>query len=295
MTLEQLRIFAVVARTLNMRVAAQALNLTQPAISAAISALEHRYSTRLFHRIGRRLELNEAGHAFLPAAQAVLAAAGDAVRTLDDLSGLLRGRLRIAASQTVATYWLPAFLARFALRHPAIELDLHAGNTAQAAAAVIAGHADMGFVEGRADGDIVLHQPVGGDRLCLYTAPTHPLTARKITRQDILGAQWAVREEGSGTRDHLASCLHSLFRVELRDLNIRLVLPSNDAVMESVLEGELVTAVSSLAAGPRVRAGLLVALECDLEKRSFHMLRHRERPMGRAAAAFMEMIQAAPP
>lgn len=290
MTLEQLRIFIEVAETLNMRVAAERLNLTQPAVSAAVAALEQRHATRLFHRIGRGLELNEAGKVFLPAARDVLAKAAEALRVLDDVADLVRGELRLAASQTVATYWLPAFLARFASRYPGIALNLSVGNTAQAVAAVMTGDADLGFVEGRADGILLAQQHVGGDAFRLYAAPGHPLTTRTIHRDDILEAQWVLREEGSGTRDHLASCLKSLFDVALEDLDVRLVLPSNEAVMESVLESGLVTAVSSLAAGPRVRAGLIQALECTFEKRQFHMLRHRERRMGRAAQAFVAMI-----
>jgi DNA-binding transcriptional LysR family regulator len=129
MTLEQLRIFVEVAQSLNMTRAAQALNLTQPSVSAAIAALEGRHGLRLFDRVGRSIELSEAGRAFLPEARGVLARAREAAQALDDLAGLRRGHLRIAASQTVATYWLPARMARFAQRHPGITLALTLGNT----------------------------------------------------------------------------------------------------------------------------------------------------------------------
>ncbi|MFT8718235.1 LysR substrate-binding domain-containing protein [Acetobacter sp.] len=291
MTLEQLRIFVTVAEMLNMRAAAERLHLSQPAISAAIAALEERHATRLFHRIGRGLELNEAGRAFLPAARNVLAKATEALQVLDDLSGLVRGELRIAASQTVANYWLPGFLTRFAVRYPTIRLNLRVGNTTQAAASVMGGEAELGFVEGKIDDALLLHkQPVGGDDFRLYAAPGHPLVGRALRRQDLVETQWVLREEGSGTRDHLARCLKSIFQIDLADLDIRLVLPSNEAVLEGVSSGGLISAVSDLAAASRVRAGLVEALDCTLEKRSFHMLRHRERPMSRAAQAFVEML-----
>ena len=104
MTLEQLRIFVTVAETLNMTRAAEALHLAQPSVSAAVAALESRHGLRLFDRVGRGLELSAAGRTFLPEARAVLAAAQDAARALDDLAGLRRGTLALAASQTVATY-----------------------------------------------------------------------------------------------------------------------------------------------------------------------------------------------
>ena len=117
MTLEQLRIFIAVAERQHMTEAALALNLTQSATSAAIAALEERHGIRLFDRIGRRIELTELGRAFLPEARAVIARADEAAGLLGASAGLMRGRLRLAASQTAANYWLPplAVLAGAAL------------------------------------------------------------------------------------------------------------------------------------------------------------------------------------
>ncbi len=103
MTLDQLRVFVAVAEREHVTKAAKALNLTQSATSAAIAALEERHDVRLFDRVGRRIELTEAGRLFLPEARAVLARAEDAGIALAELAGLKRGRLRIVASQTVRT------------------------------------------------------------------------------------------------------------------------------------------------------------------------------------------------
>jgi DNA-binding transcriptional LysR family regulator len=98
MTLEQLRVFVEVAERLHVTQAAEALNVTQSAASAAIHALETGLGTPLFHRIGRRLELTEAGRVFLPEAKIVLAKVWGAEQVLAELDGLLRGRLRLLAS-----------------------------------------------------------------------------------------------------------------------------------------------------------------------------------------------------
>ena len=82
MTLEQLRIFVAVAEREHMTRAASVLNLTQSAVSAAISTLEANYSTTLFHRVGRRIELTEAGRLFLDEARGVLASAAAAERLI---------------------------------------------------------------------------------------------------------------------------------------------------------------------------------------------------------------------
>lgn len=287
MTLEQLRIFAAAAEALSMTRAAERLRLTQPAVSAAIAALEERYATRLFDRVGRRLELTEAGRLFLPAATAVLSQAGDARRVLDDLSGLVRGEVRIAASQTVATCWLPSRMARFAGEHPAIQLRLMVGNTAQAAARVLAGEADLAFVEGEIAHDLLAARIVGGDRIGLFAAPDHPLVRRAPTREDLEAASWVMRDRGSGTRDHLEAGL-AQSGVDVGRLNVVLELPANDAALEAVEQSRFLTAVSELAAAPRLATGAVRQLDWPLAPRTFKRLTHRARTTSRAVAAFME-------
>src|ERR1700761_3549076 len=136
MTLEQLRIFVAVASREHVTQAARDLNLTQSATSAAVAALEARYQTRLFDRIGRGIVLTAAGKAFLVEAKGILARVAAAETVLDDLAGLARGSLSLAASQTIANYWLPSVIHRFNAAHPAIALNLSIGNTEQVASLV---------------------------------------------------------------------------------------------------------------------------------------------------------------
>ena len=148
MTLEQLRIFVAVAERQHITRAAESLNLTQSAVSSAVTTLEGRHGIALFDRVGRGIVLNQAGEAFLGEARAVLARVAAAEAALSDLSGLERGRLSIHASQTIASYWLPPRLAAFHSRYPGIVLDVAMGNTAQVARAVAEGAAELGLVEG---------------------------------------------------------------------------------------------------------------------------------------------------
>lgn len=289
MTLEQLRIFVAAAEALSMTRAAEQLRLTQPAVSAAIGALEERYATRLFDRVGRRLELTEAGRLFLPEAQAVLASAGGARRVLDDLSGLVRGEVRIAASQTVASHWLPRRMARFVTDAPSIQLRLFVGNTAQAAASVLRNDADIAFVEGAIDSDLLASKVVGGDHIGLFVAPDHPLADRVPTNRDLEEAAWVMRDPGSGTRDHLEAGL-TLSGVSIDRLRVGLELPSNEAALEAVEGGRLVTGVSELAAASRVQTGAVRRLQWSPPPREFKMLTHRARTVSRALAAFMASL-----
>lgn len=290
MTLEQLRIFVAAGELLSMTRAAERLHLSQPAVSSAIAALEERYAARLFDRVGRRLELTEAGRLFLPQAAAVLEQASVARQMLDDLAGLARGEVRIAASQTVASFWLPTRMARFVTHAPNIQLSLTVGNSAQAAAMVLQGQADIAFVEGDIEEDLLRAVEVGGDRIGLFVSPDHPLAGRPPTRQDLEAAVWVMRDQGSGTRDHLTAGL-AQSGVRLDRLRICLELPSNEAALEAIEQTELVTAVSELAAASRLRTGAVAQLPWPLPARRFRMLTHRARSTSRAVTAFIDALQ----
>src|ERR1700676_3017483 len=142
MTLEQLRVFVAVAERQHVTRAAEALNLAQSAVSSAIAGLEARHEVKLFNRVGRGIELTEAGTLFLTEARAVLARAEAAELVLSELGGLKRGTLAVQASQTIASYWLPRHLVAFRRAYPGIDIRLGVGNTAQVAAAVHEGVGD---------------------------------------------------------------------------------------------------------------------------------------------------------
>lgn len=291
MTLEQLRIFVAVAERLHMTRAGEALNLTQSAVSAAVAALEARHGTQLFDRVGRGLALNAAGEAFLPEARAVLAQAEAAERALDDLAGLKRGSVRLFASQTIAAYWLPPRMAAFARGHPEIALHLSIGNTHRVVEAVLAGEAELGLVEGAFEAARVEKARVDADRLVVVAAPGHPLAGRTeppLSGADLRALDWALREEGSGTRSEFEAALPR--GVAASALRTVLTLPSNEAILSAVAAGGLVTAISELAAQPLIEAGRLVRLPLDLPERPFHLLRHRERRPSRAAEAFASAL-----
>lgn len=290
MTLEQLRIFVAVAERTHMTRAAEALGLTQSAVSAAIAALEARHNVRLFDRVGRGLALTEAGRLFLAEATSVLLRARAAEQALMDLAGLRRGVLSIAASQTLSGYWLPGRLATFAEKHPGLSLRMFAGNTAEVAQAVVEGRSELGFVEGVVDDLALLRRPIGRDGIALYAAPGHPLSeAASLAPRDIANARWVLREPGSGTRAHFERELSAL-GVAVDALGVVLELPSNEAALTAAAEGGLVAAVSELAAAPFVATGRVVRLALQLPERRFDLITHKGRRVSVAAQAFIDAL-----
>jgi DNA-binding transcriptional LysR family regulator len=294
MTLEQLRIFVVVAERQHVTQAARVLNLAQSAASHAIAVLEAEHDTKLFDRIGRRVELTEAGHVFLAEARAVLARAEVAERALSEFGSLKRGTLSVHASQTVGSYWLPRHLVAFRQAHPQIQVRLGIGNTAQVAAAVERGTAELGFVEGAIESEHCASTPVARDQLVVVVAPDHPWAGRAdLTPGDMVEGEWVLREPGSGTRSVFEEALVHL-GVEPGALHIQLELPSSEAVRAAVEAGLGATVISASVAAPSIEADLLCQVHFRLPEREFRVLRHRKRYRSRAADALLSLVTKSP-
>jgi DNA-binding transcriptional LysR family regulator len=289
-TLDQLRIFVAVAERQHVTHAADALNLAQSAASHAIASLEERHQTKLFNRIGRHIELTDAGQAFLKEARTVLTTVEAAELALIEFSNLKRGVLSVQASQTIANYWLPRHLAAFRSAYPQIEIRARIGNTAQVATAVENRETELGFVEAAIHSEQLSSTTVARDQIIVVTAPDHQLLDRKpITPGDLMEVEWVLRERGSGTRSVFEAALME-FGLKDRALRIALELPTNEAVRSATEAGLGAAVISASIAAPSLEAGLLQQIDFRLPEREFHLLTHRERHPSRAAGAFLEML-----
>ncbi|WP_300785393.1 LysR family transcriptional regulator [Enhydrobacter sp.] len=294
MTLEQLRVFVAVAERQHMTRAAESLHLAQSAVSAAVAALEARHGAKLFHRVGRGIELTEAGVLFLNEARAVLARAEAAELVLSELGGLQRGTLAIHASKTIASYWLPRHLVAFRRAHPAIDLRLSVGNTAQVAAAVHEGLAEIGFVEGAIDDPMLIATEVARDQLVVVVGGDHPWSrADRIELAELVGTEWVLREPGSGTRSEFETALEAA-GVSLDQVKVALELPSNEAIRAAVEAGLGATAISASVAAPSLEAGLLHRVKVALPERAFHAVQHSERHRSIAVDRLLEIMGVPP-
>jgi DNA-binding transcriptional LysR family regulator len=290
-TLEQLRIFVAVAERLHMTQAAAALRITQSAASAAIQALEARLGVSLFNRVGRHIELTEAGDTLLPHAKAVLGRVSDAEVAISELVDLEHGRLRLCASQTIAGYWLPARMHRFQIAHPKIALELRIANTLQVARLIAAGEADLGFVEGSVDDPLLARIPVASDQLVLVVAASHPWAKReRIEAVEMTKTRWVLRETGSGTRQMFEDALRAA-GIAPEQLDLAMELPSNEAVRAAVEAGAGATVVSRLVASSGLQSGVLKELSFAFPDRPFIALRHGDRHRSAAERAFLDLIR----
>jgi DNA-binding transcriptional LysR family regulator len=287
MTLDQLRIFVEVAERGHVTRAAEALGMSQSAASAAIAALESAYDIKLFDRVGRGIRLTDNGKIFLSEARAVLGRASMARTVLQDLAGYPAGPVGIAASQTIATYWLPRRLAAFHSANPRVQLNVVIRNSNEVENAVVEGQANIGLVEGPTQHPALIRKQIDHDQIVLVAAsdqPAIPVNGRG--QPDLRAITWVIREAGSGTRRALED-LAVREGLSIDDLNVALVLPSNEAVREAIEAGAGATIISRHVVASAIAAGRLIEIPIELPQREYALVRHRERHASPAQEALI--------
>jgi DNA-binding transcriptional LysR family regulator len=293
MTLDQLHIFVEVAERGHVTRAAEALGMSQSAASAAVASLESCYQIKLFDRVGRGIRLTDSGQIFLREARAVLGRASMARMVLQDLAGYPVGPVAIAASQTIATYWLPRRLAAFHSANPRVQLNVVIRNSNEVEIAVVEGQANIGLVEGPTQHPALIRKQIDHDQIVLVVAsdqPPIPVDGRG--RLDLRAMTWVIRETGSGTRRAFED-LAMREGFSLDDLNISLVLPSNEAVREAIEAGAGATIISRHVVASAVAAGRLIEIPIELPQREYALVRHRERHASPAQEALIAHLAGA--
>ncbi|EST30655.1 LysR family transcriptional regulator [Streptomyces roseochromogenus subsp. oscitans DS 12.976] len=201
--LQQLRYVVAVSDTLNFTRAAERCQVVQSALSHRIAALERELGVRLFARSSRRVELTDAGAAFLVGARDCLAAAERAVADAAAATGVVRGRLAVGVIVTTAAVDVPELLQRYRAQHPDVQVVLRSGRSDELAAAIRAGELDIAFL-GLPEGE----RPAGletvvldHDRHVLVVPAGHRLAgAARVTLAEIAGETFVDFVAGTPAR-----------------------------------------------------------------------------------------------
>jgi DNA-binding transcriptional LysR family regulator len=287
MDIANLRAFVEVAEARSFSAAAAQLHLTQPAISKRIAALEEGFNARLFDRIGRAVDLTEAGRALLPRARRILAELDDSHRALSDLSGAVGGTLRLGTSHHVGLHRLPPTLRAFAARYSEVTLDLHFMDSEAACHAVETGDLELAIVtlppEARASLEL---QPVWDDPLVVVCAPDHPLAHRRRVQIADLAAHPAILPASSTYTRQIAERL-------FRDLGVELRSSLSTNYLETIKMLVSVGLGWSLLPQTMVDRQLHTLTVRGVQlRRTLGIVRHRERTLSNAAQAMMELLRA---
>lgn len=293
LTLRQVQIFLAVARAGSTTAAAREISLSQSATSAALNELEALLGGKLFSRVGRRLVLNEHGRSMLPQARALLEAARGLETEFGTGGGSLALQLRIAASTTIGNYVLPAVLASYRRKHAGARFGMRIANTRQVVDAVANFDVDLGFIEGPTTEPQVVLIPWMTDELVIACAPKDPLARRRgrVPLEALAGANWLLREPGSGTRE----MVERMLQPHLHQLKGDIELESAQAIMQAAAEGVGITCLSQHAVQDMVKLGKLKVLATALPRmpRTFYLVHHEHRYLSPTLERFVAHCKAA--
>lgn len=293
MNLHLLRTFAAVATHRSFSRAAEAIHVSQPAVSRAVRELEEQLAIPLLARTGGRVRLTEAGAALYEHARAIFALEQAALADLRGRRGLQRGSLTIGASKTIGTYLLPPLIAHFLDRYPNVEVRIISENTRAIERRLLGYELDLAFVEGPIDNPRVDQTFWQDDELVILAPERHPLLACEHVRAADLGGQrWVVREEGSGTRAVTLELLREA-GVPVRQM---LEVSGNGAVVQSVAAGLGLAMISAVAAREHLTVGKIKRIDLPIRfTRPLHRISLRDKPTSPAVQAFLRLVEESAP
>jgi DNA-binding transcriptional LysR family regulator len=284
MDLHHLRYFEAVARHGHVTRAARELHIAQPSLSKQIQVLEAELGVVLFDRVGRRVELTEAGQLLLPYARRVLREVAEARAALQQWGSLEHGQVAIGAPPTVGAHVLPRALAAFHQRYPAIELRLLEMGAARLAALLEEGAIDLAVISVLLPG--LVSAELFSEELVVAVAQDHPLAQQQAVRSAELAAeQFILFPEGYELRSRtLQFCRAAGFEPQ-----VALNGGETDTVMRLVAAGLGVALAPRLALEGIVGIVGLHVADVELE-RTLRLIWHPERSRSPAAEALRSFL-----
>lgn len=288
MTLRHLKLFIEVADSGKMSLAAAKYYISQPTVSQAIRELEEYYHVLLFERLSKKLYITEEGRKLLSYARQV-------VQSFDELEERMFDRyhthtLRIGATITVADSLITEIVSNMVLASPDTHVNVYTNNTRNIESKLLKSELDIALVEGEVKSTDIIAIPCVEDELVLVFSPEHRFSKlQEISVDELIGENFIVREEGSGTRE--------LFEQSMSMVKGRITIGwecNTPEVMKKAVINNLGVSVMSLRlVKEELESGLLCARTvegCDW-KRQFSLAYHKDKFITEDMKVVMNIIQ----
>lgn len=289
MTLRHMIIFRAVCEAgFHSTKAAEALHMTQPAVSLAIKELEQYYGVRLFDRIGRRLQITDAGRAFLQYAVRISDLFEDMETELRDWD--TRGILRVGASITIGSQFLPGYVKSYAALCPGIEVQAVIEQADRLEKKLLANELDCALTEGIAHDPNILSEAYMEDHLSVIcSAQKDWPQGALIPLKDFQRQRFLLREHGSGTREVFDRITEQAgFRITPIWESM-----STTALINAVINNLGIAVLPHRMILPALNQGLIrtVQVENLVFQRSFYIIHHKDKFLTESAKTFMELCR----
>ena len=288
MEMNQLRYVVAVARTGNFSRAAEQCRVSQPSLSQQIQKLEEELGERLFDRMKRQTKLTSHGEAFVRRAVRILEEAEMALREAADARSLLSGTLTIGVLPTIAPYLLPETIGAFAQKYPGVEIVVQEDTTAQLLKYLATYEIDFALASDPIEDSRFEVQELFTEELLLALPPGHRLTRKRTVPAAALeGERLIVMREGHCLGDQvLGFCEHRDMKPTVSFRSAQL-----ETIHALVAAGLGLSLIPAMAARIE-RANVLEyrSIQAPKPERKILAVRPRQRPLGRAASAFLELM-----
>lgn len=288
----RLQVFHAVAKHLSFTRAADALFMTQPAVTFQIKQLEEQYSTRLFERRHGSISLTPAGELVLSYAEKILALSDEMETRLGEMTGEMRGPLLVGASTTIAEFMLPRVLGEFNALYPQVRARLIVANSESIESRVAEHTLDVGLIEAPAKIVGLNSQICCEDELQVICAPDYPLAGMaSVTPKTLVDYEYISREPGSGTRE----ITDAYFRendVPADRLKTQMELGSPEALKGVVATGLGFAIVSRAVVAKEVQLGALAAVPLQPSlTRNLYLVYPQDRFQSRLTSTFIDFTK----
>lgn len=288
-----LQVFVVAAEVENFSMAAQELNLSQPAVTQRIRALERQLGVKLFERQGRRVHLSEAGAFLLPMAKDLLRRSNRLEEVMQSLRGEVVGHLVVGCSTTTGKYLLPPLMARFIDRYPGVQATVRVGSRNRVLELLTAREVNLAFTSAMIPRREVRYHRFVDDEVVLIVPSRHPWTQRKeVEPVELLQERLILREPQSGTYQAMERAL-ARHDISVDELQTIMTLGNSEAIILAVEEGIGVGFVPKLAADRCKRLGNIhvVPIANTVMTYTIWMAENTMQPATAAQLRFMGLLQ----
>ncbi|MFC4023882.1 LysR family transcriptional regulator [Oceanobacillus longus] len=287
---QHLVVFKEVAVRKSFSRTAEALHMSQPAVSQYIASLEKELGVRLLERSNKFVELNKAGKIVYQYSQQILRSYDQMQILVSDLQNDPSGELKIGASYTIGEYLLPKLLAELQERYPQIVPEVTIGNTDEIGSQLLHHEIDIGLIEGNYSHQQFSVEQFSTDKMYIIAAKRQPYKVEEeVSIEDLEKETWIIRESGSGTRKVLENffekhCLHPK-RV--------LTFGSTQTIKEGVEAGLGISLLSDLTFAKEIQLNKVQKLIIDGTpiKRKFSIIKNHHEFHPKALQVFEELVK----
>jgi len=289
MNLNLLKIFYYAAKCGSISAAANALFVTQPAVTKGLQRMQELYEIRLINLFGRKLALTDAGEVLYGIAEKIFEMETQAEEVIRDFQGRKKGHIRILSSESFGAYYLPFIIIPFGIENPQIHVCVNILPTELVVEGTAALNSDLGFISYPVEHKKLVLREVLEDRMVVIVPPGHPLSDKEVVEPlDLDGQSIIMHEKGSAPQRIIEDLISKYHLTVVAPME----LSSNESIKRAVSGGLGISVISRNAAGEEILAGKLVGLSISdpTVRRKFFMVHHKDKYFSESLQKFVDTV-----